>query len=202
LPRQLPIPQDCQIEVLVDVQNPLYGPEGASVIFGPQKGASPAIVDQLDQGMKNLANSIKNDLNGEVADIPGSGAAGGLGAGLIAFCDAEIRPGIQSILEIIGFQEDLKDADLVITGEGKLDQQTSGGKLIQGICQAAALEGVPVIALCGTLLADFETTDRLGLSAAFSILNRPMSLETALAETEHLLAEASAQVYSIFQQKL
>ncbi len=192
----------CSIEVLVDVQNPLYGPQGATAIFGPQKGASPEMVELLDQGMKNLARVIQRDLGKAVANLPGSGAAGGLGAGLVAFCDAEIKPGIQSILEMMDFHRDLGGAHLVITGEGKLDQQTSGGKLIQGICQAAAQERVPVVALCGTLLADYETITRIGLEAAFSILNRPMNLETALKETAYLLEETSAQVYSIYKERI
>jgi glycerate kinase len=190
---------DTRIEVLVDVQNPLYGPTGAAHVFAPQKGASPAVVDRLDEGLQNLALRLVADLGVDVADQPGAGAAGGLGAGLQAFLGGKLQPGIQTILELVGFDKCIAGADLILTGEGKLDGQTAGGKLISGVTAAARSAGVPVVALCGTLAADPAQLRAMGLRAAFSILDGPQTLSSALERTAELLARSAGEVIQLFR---
>ena len=139
-----------------DVTNPLCGPEGASYVYGPQKGASPAVVRELDAALENYARVIERDLGVAVRDLPGAGAAGGLGAGIIAFLGAEIRPGVDVVAEVVGLRERLEGADLVITGEGRLDGQTSYGKTVAGVARLAAAAGVPVIVVPGALGPGWE----------------------------------------------
>jgi glycerate kinase len=191
-PSKLPIPDHCRIKVLCDVNNPLYGPNGAAAVFSPQKGASAAQVEELDKGLQHLAHLIERDLGIDIHQLRGGGAAGGLGAGLVAFAKAELCPGIDTILEMVNFQDIIQGADFIITGEGKIDGQTGGGKLIQGICQMAASQNIPVVALCGTLQASPQEIQKIGLRAAFSILDSPMLLAEALQKTEALL-ETSAE---------
>ncbi len=180
-----------QVEVLCDVDNPLYGGRGAAHVYAPQKGASPAVVEQLDRGLRHFAEILKRQFGQDFASIPGAGAAGGLGAGAMAFLGASLRPGTETIIEQTGFLGHLPDADLVITGEGKLDGQTLNGKLIHGICQHCRQAEVPVIALCGTLEAGPQELERAGLTAAFSILQRPQSLAEAIRDTERNLESAA-----------
>ena len=139
-----------------DVTNPLCGPEGASYVYGPQKGASPAVVRELDAALENYARVIERDLGVAVRDLPGAGAAGGLGAGIIAFLGAEIRPGVDVVAEVVGLRERLDGADLVITGEGRLDGQTSYGKTVAGVARLAASAGVPGIVVPGALGPGWE----------------------------------------------
>jgi len=196
-PDQHPVPANCSISILCDVNNPLYGPQGAAPVFAEQKGATPGQIKELDKGLKNLAEMIQRDLNINVHQLAGGGAAGGLGAGLVAFANAELRPGIDCILEMVDFQNFIQHADVLITGEGKLDAQTGGGKLIQGICRKAALEKVPVIALCGSLQASPEEIQGIGLQAAFSILSGPMSLTQALPQTSQMLEETAEHLFRV-----
>lgn len=169
---------------LCDVDNPLYGPKGAARVFAPQKGADAEAVAQLDAGLQHFAGRLSAWLGRDIAQQPGSGAAGGLGAGSIAFLGARLQPGIDTVMALTGFDEQLSGAQLVITGEGRLDEQTLHGKLIQGITRRAQQHGVPVIALCGALQASPEQVREIGLKAAFAIQNRPVGLPQALAETE------------------
>jgi len=171
------------IEVLCDVQNPLFGPDGAAFVYAPQKGATPDMVRQLDEGLRHFARVLEAHFGRDFARIPGAGAAGGLGAGLLAFLNADLKKGIETILDLTGFDTALAGAELLLTGEGRLDAQTAQGKLIAGLCRHATRFGVPVIALCGALDARPDDLRRLGLTAAFSILNRPVSLKEALAQT-------------------
>jgi len=186
-----------RIEVLVDVQNLLFGPNGAAYVFAPQKGADILMVQSLDRGLRNLSKRLQLDLDYDLSQQEGAGAAGGLGAGLLAFANAKLRPGIQSVLEILRFEEHLIGANFLITGEGKIDEQTASGKLISGVCDLAAKHQVPVIALCGTLLASEESIQQLGLKAAFSIIKQPMSLEQALEQGEKLLEATAFQIANL-----
>jgi glycerate kinase len=145
-----------QVIGATDVQNPLCGPEGASVVYGPQKGAGPEAVRELDTALQHYAGLIRRDLRVDVAGIPGSGAAGGLGAGLIAFLGADLRPGFETVAEITRLRERLAAADLVLTGEGRLDGQTAYGKTVAGVAQHASRAGVPVLVVPGVLGEGWE----------------------------------------------
>jgi glycerate kinase len=141
--------EERPILAATDVRNPLLGPEGATHIYGPQKGASPEDIEKLERALQNYADVIEENLGVRVHDIPGAGAAGGLGAGLIAFCHAELRPGFDVIAETVRLRECIQGADLVITGEGRMDAQTQYGKTVVGVAEMAAREGVAVIAVPG-----------------------------------------------------
>jgi glycerate kinase len=187
-------PRQIEIITLCDVDNPLFGEHGAARVFAPQKGADPAAVELLDAGLRHIAPQMEALAGKAIANVPGSGAAGGMGAGCLTYLGASLKPGIETIMEVAGFQAALGQADLVITGEGRLDEQTLRGKLIKGITQRARQQEVPVIALCGALQASPEAVRSIGLQAAFSIQNRPVDLETALQETAARLEETAFHV--------
>lgn len=176
-------PEHLEVEVLCDVDNPLFGEKGAARVYAPQKGAGADAVETLDAGLRHFARLLADKFEQDFAHIPGAGAAGGLGAGAMAFLGGRLRPGIEAVMDYTGFEDQLKGVQFVITGEGKVDSQTLHGKLIYGITRRARAAGVPVIALCGALLASPEDIEAIGLKAAFSIQNRPLSLEEALKET-------------------
>ena len=173
--------QQCRIEVACDVTNPLTGEEGASAIFGPQKGATPELVKQLDKALAHYAEIIHRDLDIDVLHIAGGGAAGGMGAALHAFCQAELRRGIEIVTEALGLADQVKDADLVITGEGRIDSQTINGKVPIGVAKVAKKFNKPVIGIAGSLTADVGVVHQHGLDAVFSVLFSIGSLEDALA---------------------
>ncbi|NET32450.1 MAG: glycerate kinase [Cyanothece sp. SIO1E1] len=175
------------IEVLCDVNNPLFGPKGAAAVYGPQKGADDEIVTQLDEGLQQLADLVESTLQKKLDQIPGAGAAGGMGYGAMAFLNGSLKSGIEAIMDEASFNPALAGADLVITGEGKIDDQTLQGKLINGICQRAKAFNRPVIAVCGALLASTELVHSIGLQAAFSIQRYPLTLAEALEQTEESL---------------
>jgi|AntRauTorckE5430_2_1112549.scaffolds.fasta_scaffold21598_2 glycerate kinase len=187
-------PRELEIITLCDVDNPLYGADGAAQVFAPQKGADEAGVKLLDEGLRHIAPKMEALAGQSVAEVPGSGAAGGMGAGCLTYLGATLQPGIETIMEVAGFEDALANADYVITGEGRLDKQTLRGKLIKGITRRASQKNVPVIALCGALEVAPEAVRSIGLRAAFSIQNRPVSLETALTETAARLEEAAFHV--------
>ncbi|QCR35109.1 glycerate kinase [Nissabacter sp. SGAir0207] len=170
----------CRIEVACDVTNPLTGDKGASAVFGPQKGATPEMVKQLDGYLAHYAQLIQRDLQVEVDQVPGAGAAGGMGAGLLAFCGADLRRGIEIVTEALGLEALVKDADLVITGEGRIDSQTIHGKVPIGVAQVAKRHDKPVIAIAGSLTADVGVVHEHGLDAVFSVLYTICSLDEAL----------------------
>lgn len=171
----------CRFEVACDVTNPLTGEQGASAVFGPQKGATPELVRQLDQALAHYADIIHRDLDIDVLHIAGGGAAGGMGAALHAFCQAELRRGIEIVTEALGLAEQVRDADLVITGEGRIDSQTINGKVPIGVAQVAKQFNKPVIGIAGSLTADVGVVHEHGLDAVFSVLFGICSLEEALA---------------------
>ena len=170
----------CRFEVACDVTNPLTGDEGASAIFGPQKGATPQLVQQLDAALAHYAAIIQRDLDIDVLNIPGGGAAGGMGAALHAFCQAELRRGIEIVTAALGLAEQVKDATLVITGEGRIDSQTVHGKVPIGVAKVAKSFNKPVIAIAGSLSTDVGVVHQHGLDAVFSVLYSICTLEEAL----------------------
>ena len=185
---------ETTILVACDVDNPLCGPRGASAVFGPQKGATADNVVELDRALARYAGLAAQATGRDVADQPGAGAAGGLGAGLLFFTPAQLRPGIQIVLEANGFREHLKTADLVFTGEGRTDFQTAMGKAPMGVGLAAAASRVPVVCLSGGLGPGSEQLLDHGISALMSIVSGPMSLEACMASADRLIEEAAARV--------
>ncbi|MCL2434100.1 MAG: glycerate kinase [Clostridia bacterium] len=166
------------ITAMCDIENPMFGPCGAAHVYAPQKGASPAEVELLDAGLRHLAAIIKRDLNIDVSQIKGAGAAGACGAGMAAFFGAQLKPGIDTVLDTAGFDAQLQNTDIVITGEGRFDSQSLGGKAITGIARRAKAAGVPVIVLAGGA-EQIDTAYSLGVTAVFSINRLPESLNAA-----------------------
>lgn len=191
---------ESSILVACDVDNPLTGPQGASAVYGPQKGATPQMVEELDQALARLAHVIEEEMGIDVDKIPGAGAAGGMGAGLAAFLGARLKPGIEIVLEAVGFDKALEGADLVITGEGALDAQTAFGKAPKGVADAAVKKGVPVVAVAGSVADDAAILYEHGFDAIFSCTPRPMSLDEAVLRTRDSLVqlgEAMARLYRL-----
>jgi glycerate kinase len=186
--------RDTKIMVACDVTNPLTGPTGASHVYGPQKGAGPEMVKKLDNKLQQFSHLITRQLGKDVENIPGAGAAGGLGAGLIAFLDAELVEGVPVIAAKTGLDAAAAKADIVITGEGKIDSQTQFGKTPFGVAQAAKKHGKPVIAVAGTIGGGTEELFSKGLDAIISILDKPLSLEAAIQETPTLLEATGERI--------
>lgn len=172
----------CRIEAACDVDIPLTGPQGASAVFGPQKGATPKMVAQLDANLSRYANIINRDLGVQVESIPGAGAAGGMGAALLAFFGAQLRPGIEIVVEAVGLEAAVQDADLVITGEGRIDRQTIHGKTPIGVARMAKRFGKPVIGIAGCLSTDIAVVHEHGIDAVFSVLSQVCTVEEALKD--------------------
>lgn len=197
------LPPQTQVWVACDVDNPLCGPEGAAAIYGPQKGATPAMILELDAALAHYARILRDQLNADVAEIPGSGAAGGLGAGLLAFCNATLRPGTELALEVTGFDAALENCCLVLTGEGRLDGQTARGKVVVGVARRAKTAGIPAVALAGALAENAENLlRREGLTAALSILEGPASLEAALSDAERLVQNTAERLWRLLSIRL
>lgn len=187
------------VEAVCDVDVLLCGPAGAAAIFGPQKGATPEQVALLDAGLASLAGIIGERLGMDVASLPGSGAAGGFGAGLVAFAGATLRPGVEVILDLVGIDSALEGADLVFTAEGRLDHQTIHGKGPAGVAMRAKKAGVPCIAIAGGIeYAGIGKLYDVGLGAAFSICPGPVTLETALRNAGSFLTDMAAQATRAF----
>ena len=165
-----------------DVDNPLTGERGASAVFGPQKGAGADMVRQLDDNLVHYAAMIKEYLGSDVEQIPGAGAAGGLGAGVLAFLGAELKRGVDIVIEATGLASQVRDADLVITGEGRIDSQTIYGKTPMGVAKTAKLYGVPVIGLAGTLSDGHEVVHEHGIDMVFTIVPGVCSLDDAMRQ--------------------
>lgn len=157
------------ITVMCDVENPLCGPNGAAHVFGPQKGADEAMVKRLNRGLDHMAQVVERDLGQSVAKIPGAGAAGGMGAGCMAFLGAELKSGIECVLDTVGFDDLLEGTDLVITGEGRIDSQSVQGKVISGIAKRTKSKSIPLLALVGGIGEDAAAGYDLGVTAMFSI---------------------------------
>lgn len=196
VPPTTPLP--LTVEVACDVNAPLCGSMGASYIYGPQKGATPEMVAILDAGLRHLADVIARDFGRDLAQVPGAGAAGGLGFGAMFFLNATLKEGVKIVMEQTHFDQHLPGTSLILTGEGKIDEQTLQGKLIAGIAQAGQQHGVPTAAVCGTLLASPQQLQQLGLIYATSIITRPMSLEEALQTAHQGVADAVCHLLYFF----
>lgn len=190
--------KESSFRVFCDVENPLYGPSGAAYVYGRQKGADDEMIEKLDNGLRRLSEIIEKDLGKSVASIPGAGAAGGLGAGLMAFLDAKLEKGIDFLMQTICFEERIKDADLIITGEGRMDEQTKYGKTVFGIIKAAKKQEIPVVGICGSIGDGVEELYAEGLSSVFSIVNRPMSLSESIEQAYELLTSTAENVIRLY----
>lgn len=175
--------EESGFRVACDVKNPLYGPEGAAYVYGPQKGATPEALAELDEGLQRFAELVQRELGKEVGNLPGAGAAGGLAAGLVAFCDAELGPGAEVVLDTIGLREIALGAALLITGEGRLDSQTPYGKGPAAVAHLGRELGIPVVAIAGAVTCTVEELETLGLAVAWSCSRGPESLEEAMEPT-------------------
>jgi glycerate kinase len=174
-----PAVRRAQIIAMCDVDSPLYGPSGAAYVFAPQKGADAAMVQRLDEGLKHYSDILRQCLGIDISTLPGAGAAGGLGGGMAAFFHAELRSGIETILDLVHFDEQLQGADLVLTGEGKIDAQSLRGKVVSGVARHAKKQGVPVVAVVGDIDGDMALLYELGVAAVFSINRRAEALQTS-----------------------
>lgn len=183
-----------EIVVACDVSNPLTGPNGASAIYGPQKGATPEMVSQLDAALKNYTEIIQKQLNIDIENIPGAGAAGGLGGGLVAFTRAKLVSGFQLVSEILDLENRITKADFVITAEGKLDEQTIHGKAPFGVAQLAKKHNKPVIGVAGTLGNGYEKLYDSGFDLLISIVNQPLSLAEAIRNAPELVEKCGFQI--------
>ncbi len=179
----LPLLKDIEITVMCDVDNPMYGERGAAYVFAPQKGADDRMVRELDEGLINAAEVIKKDLLIDVANIKGGGAAGGMGSGMVAFLSADLCMGIDVVLNTVDFESIALDSDLIFTGEGKIDSQSLRGKVVAGVARRAKHLEVPVVAVVGYIGDGIENIYDLGISAVFSINQRPMPLDEAIVDS-------------------
>lgn len=171
-----------------DVTNPLTGPEGASAVYGPQKGATPAQVERLDAGLRRYAELLRRQVGTDVEHVPGAGAAGGAAAGLLALLGAELRPGVGLVLEAVGFDRRVRGCGLCLTGEGRLDGQSLSGKAVLGVARAAAVHGVPTVALVGGAAADADRCLDAGL-AGYRVIGAGLPLEASIRRAAELLAD-------------
>lgn len=186
--------KDVPIEVACDVENPLIGPKGASYIFGPQKGADRQMVEELDNGLQNYGLILEKLFNRNLVGLPGAGAAGGLGAGLVGFLDAKLIKGIDIVMGITKLEEKMNGVNLVITGEGMMDYQTAFGKTPYGVAKLANKYEIPVIALTGAIGEGSEILYEKGFNSIFSIIDKPMTLEEAIHNSKILLENAAERI--------
>lgn len=191
--------QHCGIDVACDVDNPLIGERGAAVVFGPQKGATPEMVAILEQGLNQLAKVIEHTTGTDYRHLAGGGAAGGISVAAAAFMGAQLKPGIEIVIQAVNLEKEIINADLVIVGEGSMDGQTAGGKAPIGIAKVAAKHHVPVIALSGVLGKGVEALHQEGIDAFFSILPRLCPLEEALSEGAVNLQQAAYNVAKVLK---
>lgn len=181
-----PLLRDCSFKLACDVTNYLHGEEGAAYVFGPQKGASESVVKELDDGLKQFASVVFNELGKDIHNIKGAGAAGGLGAAFFGFLNAELQSGIDLVLDVIDMEKYLPGTDFVMTGEGKLDSQTAMGKVPAGVAKLAKQKNIPVIALAGAVTEEAPKLNELGITSYLSIMNQPMTVDEAMdAETTY-----------------
>lgn len=184
----------CVFEVACDVSNPLVGPQGASTIFGPQKGATPQIVAQLDANLRHYAAIVARDVGQDVAEVPGAGAGGGIAAAMLAFLGGQLRPGSEIVADAVGLDAAVRDADLVITGEGRIDSQSVNGKTPVGVARVAKRHDKPVIAIGGCLATDAAAVHAHGIDATFSTVRKACTTAEALADAAFNLRSAARNV--------
>lgn len=193
-----PILKKVSFVVACDVTNPLYGESGAAYVYGPQKGADAEMVVQLDKGLQNLSEIAAATFGSDISQSPGAGAAGGLGAGALWFLGAELREGVGIVMEQTGIAQHVKNADLVITGEGKVDQQTLQGKVVKGLAALCGEHNTPLAVICGTLDISPEEAREAGITYAVSVLNKPVSLDLAKAEAFDNVKDATFHLARLF----
>ncbi len=193
--------KDIEIIIASDVKNPLCGPDGAAYVYSPQKGATPNIADELEKGLYNFAGIIKSELDLDIINTPGAGAAGGLGGGLIAFLGARLESGIDLLMKATSYSEKLKQTDLVITGEGKIDSQTAFGKVLAGVGREARKNHVPVIALGGQVSDDAKALQDIGITEIYSLMKSGMSVEESIRNAGELLEEETTKAVTIYFSK-
>ncbi|EOI5730033.1 glycerate kinase [Cronobacter malonaticus] len=194
-------PRLAQVSVTVacDVDNPLCGEKGASAVFGPQKGATPAMVTELDAALRRFGEQLEAATGKTIISAPGAGAAGGMGAALLGMLNAELRPGIEIIIESLGLAQAVRDADLVITGEGRLDSQSIHGKTPIGVARVAKQFQRPVVAIAGSLTRDYQIVHEHGIDAAFSVIDRIVTLQEALDDAERNLRVTARNVAALWR---
>ncbi len=194
--------KDCTFTILCDIDNPLCGPRGAAAVFAPQKGADPHMVRQLDDGLAHLAALWKRDAGVDVLDLPGGGAAGGMGAGMAAFFGGKLRPGIDLLLDTVDFDALAVGCDLILTGEGCLDGQTLGGKAVCGVAKRAKKLSVPVVAVVGGSKGDLTALYDAGLTAAFSINRLPLPLAQSAGDSTANIEHVTDNLLRLWEAKL
>jgi glycerate kinase len=185
--------KQCDVTAATDAVNPLYGPSGASFVYGPQKGATPEVAEELDTALRHYADVVRRDLGIDIASVPGAGAAGGLGGGLVAFLEARIESGAELVAEAIGLGGRIGNADLVFTGEGRLDAQTAYGKSVSVVALLAKERGRPVVALVGSVEADPSVLATSGIDAVIPIARGPMPEREMVEQAAALLSDAAEQ---------
>ena len=195
---QTPLLDGVTISVACDVSNPLCGPTGASAVYGPQKGATPGMIPALDANLARLARCIERDLNKSVCDIPGAGAAGGLGAGLVAFAGGTLVPGVSLVIEAVGLADRLRQAALCLTAEGAIDASSAFGKTAVGVSRLAREQGVPTLALAGSIGRGAEAVLHEGILAYQSICPGPVPLDEAVSHAAEYLTRATEQMVRTF----
>jgi glycerate kinase len=191
--------KEIRISVACDVENPLCGPRGASAVYGPQKGATPEMVGELDRNLAHFARVIARDLGLSIADLRGGGAAGGLGAGLVAFAGAKLRRGVELIMQAVNLEERLQVADLCLTGEGLIDASSAFGKTAVGVSRVARTCGCPTLAVVGAVGPGATAVFAEGIEAYFSLCDRPLTLDDALGDAAALLERAAEQAVRAFR---
>lgn len=194
-----PAVKKAEITVMCDVRNPLTGPDGAAYTFGRQKGGTPEILDRLEAGMKNYASVMKTKLGIDVEKTAGAGAAGGLGAALCGFLNADLRPGIETVLDLIDFDRLLEGTDLVITGEGCMDGQSVFGKAPSGIGQRCKARGIPAVAIVGAMDKGAEGIYNFGIESILTAVNKPMDIDQACARARELYIGAAERTFRMIR---
>lgn len=191
--------KETKITVMCDVDNPLCGPRGASAVYGPQKGATPDMVQDLDRNLAHFAQKIHEDLGMDLKDVPGAGAAGGLGMGLLAFTGARLKTGVEAVLDTVDFDSKLQKADIVVTGEGRIDGQSIYGKVPMGVAKRALRYKKPTLAIVGSIGAGSEALYDYGLSSIITIVNGPITLEESMERAFELTVDATERGFRILQ---
>ena len=186
------------ITVACDVTNPLFGPDGAAHIYGPQKGADEKMINELDLGLRNLTKVAEKTFGKDVSNEPGAGAAGGLGAGCLWFLNAELKEGVGIVMEHTNIAKHIQQSNLVITGEGKVDEQTLSGKVVKGLADLCQNYQIPLAVVCGTLAISSEEIRTAGITYAVSVLNRPTDLESAQNDAYSLVRDATFNLVRLF----
>tara|TARA_B100001750_G_scaffold241513_1_gene253052 strand:- start:697 stop:1830 length:1134 start_codon:yes stop_codon:yes gene_type:complete len=190
---------ESEILVACDVNNPLCGPNGASFVYGPQKGASPKMVKTLDDALYHFGSQLISDTGINIMEIEGSGAAGGIGGGMVGFLNAKLKPGVEIVLDTLDFDKSLKNVDLVITGEGQIDFQTVFSKAPIGVAKHAKKYNIPVIAICGSLGENYQDVHSHGIDAVIPIIPKPMDLKKASDNAYELIKNTSEQIFRILK---